>query len=142
MMTHREAVTTLTALEKNSNRKVVIKVITKNENTSCTLKPLKKLKECNCKYIVEYIRCFQTEKEYWVEIHVVILIGDCKGVLRFGIIGSDPYKEESDEDALCEIASCCLLGLDFLHSRRIVSTVSEMAWNDGLERQTMESVHG
>ena len=51
-MTHREAVTTLAALEKNSNRKVVIKVITKNENTSCTLKPLKKLKECNCKYIV------------------------------------------------------------------------------------------
>lgn len=51
-------------------------------------------------------------------------------------------KNRMKEDALREIASCCLLGLDFLHSRRIVSTVSEMAWNDGLERQTMESVHG
>lgn len=46
------------------------------------------------------------------------------------------------EDALCEIASCCLLGLDFLHSRRIVTTVSKVVENDGLKRQTMESVHG
>ena len=46
--------------------------------------------------------------EYWVEIHVVILIGDCKGVLRFGIIESDPYKEESDERR-CIARDCKLL---------------------------------
>ena len=45
------------------------------------------------------------------------------------------------EEALREIASCCLLGLDFLHSRRLVSTVIKVMGNDGLERQTMESVH-
>ena len=29
------------------------------------------------------------------------------------------------EDELCAIASCCLLGLDFLHSRRIIHGVVE-----------------
>lgn len=50
-------------------------------------------------------------------------------------------KNRMKEDALREIASCCLLGLDFLHSRRIISTVRKVVENDGLERQTMESVH-
>ena len=30
-----------------------------------------------------------------------------------------------NEDALREIASCCLLGLDFLHSQRIIHGVVE-----------------
>ena len=32
-------------------------------------------------------------------------------------------RERWIEDELCEIASCCLLGLDFLHSRHIIHGV-------------------
>lgn len=33
-------------------------------------------------------------------------------------------KEKVDEIGLCEIASCCLLGLDFLHSHHTMHGVN------------------
>lgn len=33
-------------------------------------------------------------------------------------------KTRMKEDVICEIASCCLLGLDYLHSRNIIHGVT------------------
>lgn len=43
------------------------------------------------------------------------------------------------EDELSAIASCCLLGLDFLHSRRIIHGVVEYRNDKCIEHQTVES---
>ena len=37
-----------------------------------------------------------------------------------------------------EIASCCLLGLDYLHSRNIIHGVTEYSNTDCIEHQTIE----
>ncbi len=49
-------------------------------------------------------------------------------------------KEKVDEVGLCEIASCCLLGLDFLHAHHIMHGVIVECRDNGIEHQAIESV--
>ena len=44
------------------------------------------------------------------------------------------------EEALREITSCCLLGLNFLHSHSILHGVFDCINNKGIEHQTVKSV--
>lgn len=44
------------------------------------------------------------------------------------------------EGALREITSCCLLGLDFLHSHNIIHRVFDCINDKGIEHQTVKSV--
>ena len=44
------------------------------------------------------------------------------------------------EEALREITSCCLLGLNFLHSHNIIHGVFDCINDKGIEHQTVKSV--
>ena len=49
-------------------------------------------------------------------------------------------KRHCTEDELCEIASCCLLGLDSLHKKGIMHGVSDCDGDELIGRETRESV--
>ena len=80
-MIHRGIVSTYKALERNSNRIVVIKVIKKSKGNAAKHSTLKRLKELNSPYLVKYIECYEDEKEYRVCDPVVCDRLDCNGEL-------------------------------------------------------------
>ena len=43
-------------------------------------------------------------------------------------------RERWSEDELCEIASCCLFGLCYLHNRKIIHRVSN--WDSQIRNRT------
>ena len=65
-MTRREGVATYKALEGNSNRIVVMKVIKKTEENAGLRTSFKELKNCDSPYLVRYMKCYEDEKEYRV----------------------------------------------------------------------------
>ncbi len=80
-MIHRGIVSTYKALERNSNRIVVIKVIKKREGNAAMHTTLKRLKELDSPYLLRYIECYEDEKEYRVCDPVVCDRLDCNGEL-------------------------------------------------------------
>ena len=78
---HRQTYATYKAVERNSNREVVMKVerkIVKGDLFHNTLQVLEKL---NSPYLVKYIECYENEKEYGVCDSVVCDRLDCNGEL-------------------------------------------------------------
>lgn len=80
-MTCRGNVSTYKALERNSNRIVVMKVIKKSKGNAAMRSKLKSLKELDSPYLVKYIECYEDEKEYRVCDSVVCDGLDCNGEL-------------------------------------------------------------
>ncbi|KAK8820588.1 hypothetical protein WA577_006646, partial [Blastocystis sp. JDR] len=107
----KSVITTYRALEKKSNNTVIIKVISKKEGTASLLKELERLMECDSEFLIMYYRYFETDEAYWV-------------VMEYNDIGSldelAVMKYRIKKDELREIASCCLISLDYLHSRHII----------------------
>ena len=65
-MTHREGVATYKALEGNSNRIVVMKVIKKSKWNAAFRSSLQRLEKLDSPYLVRYVKCCEDEKEYRV----------------------------------------------------------------------------
>ena len=80
-MTCRGNVSTYKALERNSNRIVVMKVIKKSKGNAAMRSKLKSLKELDSPYLVKYIECYEDENEYRVCDSVVCDGLDCNGEL-------------------------------------------------------------
>ena len=80
-MTCRGNVSTYKALERNSNRIVVMKVIKKSKGNAAMRSMLKSLKGPNSPYLVKCIECYEDEKEYRVCDSVVCDGLDCNGEL-------------------------------------------------------------
>ena len=49
-------------------------------------------------------------------------------------------KNRMKEDDIREITSCCLLGLDYLHSHKIIHGVTTYSRTHMIEHQTIESL--
>ena len=65
-MTRREEVATYKALEGNSNRMSVMKVIKKSKWNAAFRSSLQSLEKLDYPYIVRYTQCYEDEKEYRV----------------------------------------------------------------------------
>ena len=65
-MTRRGEVATYKALEGNSNRIVVMKVIKKTEENAGLHTSFKELENCDSPYLVRYMKCYEDEEEYRV----------------------------------------------------------------------------
>lgn len=65
-MTCRGNVTTYKALERDSNRAVVVKVIKKSEENLAFHSALLELEKCDSPYLVRYLKCYKDEHEYTV----------------------------------------------------------------------------
>ena len=65
-MTSRDKITTYKALEKNTNKVVVLKVIKKDPWDTSFDDSINKLKEVDSPYVVKYIECYENEDEYTV----------------------------------------------------------------------------
>ena len=65
-MTRREGVATYKALEWNSNRIVVMKVIKKSKWNAAFRSSLQRLEKLDSPYLVRYVKCCEDEKEYRV----------------------------------------------------------------------------
>ena len=65
-MTCRGNVTTYKALERDSNRAVVVKVIKKSEENAAFHSTLLELEKCDSPYLVRYLKCYKDENEYTV----------------------------------------------------------------------------
>ena len=65
-MTRREGVATYKALEGNSNRIVVMKVIKKSKWNAAFRSLLQRLQKLDSPYLVRYVKCCEDEKEYRV----------------------------------------------------------------------------
>lgn len=62
---------------------------------------------------------------------------------ELGSVEKYMYKKNRKEDIIRVIASCCLLGLDYLHSRNVIHGVIGYSDFNWIEHQTIESViHG
>ena len=65
-MTRRGEVATYKALEGNSNRIVVMKVIKKSKWNAAFRSSLQRLQKLDSPYLVRYVKCCEDEKEYRV----------------------------------------------------------------------------
>lgn len=65
-MTSRDKITTYKALEKNTNKVVVLKVIKKDPWDTSLDDSINKLKEVDSPYVLKYIECYENEDEYTV----------------------------------------------------------------------------
>ena len=65
-MTRREGVATYKALEWNSSRIVVTKVIKKSKWNAAFQSSLQRLQKLDSPYLVRYVKCCEDEKEYRV----------------------------------------------------------------------------
>ena len=65
-MTRRDGVATNKALERNSNRIGVIKVIKKSKWNAAFRSSLQRLEKLDSPYLVRYTQCYEEEKEYRV----------------------------------------------------------------------------
>ena len=65
-MTRREGVATYKALERNSNRIVVMKVIKKSKWNAAFRSSLQRLEKLDSPYLVRYVKCCEDVKEYRV----------------------------------------------------------------------------
>ena len=65
-MTRRGSVTTYKALEKDSNRAVVMKVIKKSEENLAFHSALLELEKCDSPYLVRYMKYCNDGSEYTV----------------------------------------------------------------------------
>lgn len=65
-MTRRDGVATNKALERNSNRIVVMKVIKKSKWNAAFRSSLQRLEKLDSPYLVRYVKCCEEEKEYRV----------------------------------------------------------------------------
>ena len=63
-MTRREGVATYKALEWNSNRIVVMKVIKKSKWNAAFRSSLQRLETFDSPYLVRCVKCCEDEKEY------------------------------------------------------------------------------
>ena len=65
-MTCRGSVTTYKALEKDSNRAVVVKVIKKSEENAAFHSALQELEKCDSPYLVRYLKHGNDKNDYTV----------------------------------------------------------------------------
>ena len=65
-MTCRGNVTTYKALEKDSNRAVVVKVIKKSEENAAFHSALQELEKCDSPYMVRYLKHGNDKNDYTV----------------------------------------------------------------------------
>ena len=65
-MTSRDKITTYKALEKNTNKIVVLKVIKKDPWDTSLNDSINKLKEVDSPYVLKYLECYENEDEYTV----------------------------------------------------------------------------
>lgn len=77
----RENVTTYKALERNSNRVVVMKVMKKGEENGTFHTTLRRLDNCDSPYLVRYMKYCEDENEYTVGEQGVSHGIDCNGEL-------------------------------------------------------------
>ena len=80
-MTHRGNVSTYKALERDSNRIVVMKVIKKSTGNVAKHSTLKRLKEPNSPFLVKYTECYEDGNECRVYETVMCDGLDCNGEL-------------------------------------------------------------
>lgn len=81
MITCREKSAVYKALERNSNRVVVIKVIKKDERKSAFFKTARRLEKCHSPYVVRYLKYYEDENDYTVGEQGVCHGIDCNGEL-------------------------------------------------------------
>lgn len=65
-MTRRGNVTTYKALERDSNRAVVVKVIKKSEDNAAFHSTLQELEKCDSPYLVSYLKNDNDKNDYTV----------------------------------------------------------------------------
>ena len=81
MITCREKSAVYKALERNSNRVVVIKVVKKDERRAVFLKTARRLENYDSPYLVRYMKYCEDENEYTVGEQGVSHGIDCNGEL-------------------------------------------------------------
>ena len=81
MITCREKSAVYKALERNSNRVVVIKVVKKDERRAVFLKTARRLEKCHSPYVVRYLKYYEDENDYTVGEQGVSHGIDCNGEL-------------------------------------------------------------
>ena len=103
------------AMKNKANLK---KTTTKNE--------ISIFKSCTSDYIVKYIDAFQNGDE--TNVSVFSGLCDLQIIMEYCPYGSvaSLLKDgiELEENQLSEIAACCLLGLEYLHGKKIIHRAS------------------
>ena len=113
------------ALDKSSNDLVAIKRVKITRNPEMVKRETKLLAECVSKYIVRYYNSMLIDRNYWVEerrlcnVQIVMEYCHCGSVASYLKNGN-----RLDESEIRDIVSSCLLGLSYLHSRRMVHRVA------------------
>ena len=89
------------------------------------------LMKCDSSFIVRYSRVIHEENELWVVFlrkwvteQIIMELCHCGSLAAYIRNGN-----RLTEDELREIASCCLLGLNYLHQHNIIHRVSD--WDYG-----------
>ena len=112
------------ALNKVSNELVAVKRISVPPNAGPLVEP-ELLKDCQSGYIIRYYDMICKDNEIWV---CICDLRDRQIVMEFcrcGSIGSYIRSgKRLNEEVLRDIVSCILLGLSYLHNKKVIHRVS------------------
>ena len=115
----------LAALDKSSNDLVAIKRVNIARNPELVNRETKLLAECVSKYIVRYYNTVIVDRNCWVRerslcnAQIVMEYCHCGSIASYLKNGN-----RLDESEIRDIVSSCLLGLNYLHSRKMVHRVA------------------
>ena len=114
------------SLDIFTGKKVAVKKIKANIENTTTKNEISIFKSCTSDYIVKYIDAFQNGDE--TNVSVFSGLCDLQIIMEYCPYGSVAslikYGIELEENQLSEIAACCLLGLEYLHGKKIIHRAS------------------
>lgn len=114
------------SLDILTGKKVAVKKIKANIENTTPKNEISIFKSCTSDYIVKYIDAFQNGDE--TNVSVFSGLCDLQIIMEYCPYGSVAslikYGIELEENQLSEIAACCLLGLEYLHGKKIIHRAS------------------